>query len=310
MEKIENLFFYEKGLITEFNTPGHSNYFFFDQDDRVATVNMEFQHFHRFYEIHLLLDREASHLIEGKRFQLRPFDVVMLPPSLLHKSIYPDGPAVKRLIIDFKLPVLNDSTLSAECEKLLSPFYADVPIYRFERSIQEQLAGHINNVYKALKSDSEIKYLTAQSEFISFLECIFENRNANIYATTQENDLSAKIYSITSYIHSHYSDDITLESLSKQFFISTFYLSHRFKEITGFTLSTYIQMTRIRNAQQLLFKTNIKITEVASLCGFNSFSQFNRIFNKLCGISPSAFKQKTKDPAFNEIKFLPMISES
>ncbi|MEK4291367.1 helix-turn-helix transcriptional regulator [Paenibacillus sp. FSL R7-0163] len=73
--------------------------------------------------------------------------------------------------------------------------------------------------------------------------------------------------------------------------MSSYYLSHQFKLITGSTLTEYIQMTRVRNAQQLLIYTRLKISEIAGQCGFNSFSQFNRIFNKLSGVSPSEFRK-------------------
>lgn len=50
-------------------------------------------------------------------------------------------------------------------------------------------------------------------------------------------------------------------------------------------------MTRVRKAQQLLLHTRHKISDIAGQCGFNSFSQFNRIFNKQSGMSPSAFRK-------------------
>lgn len=50
-------------------------------------------------------------------------------------------------------------------------------------------------------------------------------------------------------------------------------------------------MTRVRNAQQLLIYTRLKISEIAGQSGFNSFSQFNRIFNKFSGMSPSEFRK-------------------
>ena len=55
-------------------------------------------------------------------------------------------------------------------------------------------------------------------------------------------------------------------------------------------LINYIQITRVRNAQQLLLYTDMKIADITTSCGFTSFSQFNRVFNKFCHTSPSQFR--------------------
>ena len=77
------------------------------------------------------------------------------------------------------------------------------------------------------------------------------------------------------------------------FYISPSYLSREFKRVTHFNLTNYIQMTRIKNAQYRLSATDNKITDIASDCGFTSFSQFNRIFNKVTGKSPREYRNAT-----------------
>lgn len=67
-------------------------------------------------------------------------------------------------------------------------------------------------------------------------------------------------------------------------------MSHQFRRVTGFSLINYIQITRVRNAQQLLLYTDMKIADITTSCGFTSFSQFNRVFNKFCHTSPSQFR--------------------
>ena len=99
------------------------------------------------------------------------------------------------------------------------------------------------------------------------------------------------MYEVSSYIHAHYNEDISLEFLSENFFISSSYLSREFKQVTGFNLSNYIQLTRIKNAQYRLVSSNDKISIIAQECGFSSFSQFNRVFNKIAGTSPREYRQ-------------------
>ena len=53
-------------------------------------------------------------------------------------------------------------------------------------------------------------------------------------------------------------------------------------------------MTRVRNVQAMLINTDLPITEIPGLCGFNSFSQFNRVFRKHIGISPSVYRKRNQ----------------
>ena len=61
-------------------------------------------------------------------------------------------------------------------------------------------------------------------------------------------------------------------------------------EVTGYTVVQYIQLTRIKNAQYLLLNSSNKITQISEQTGFSSFTQFNRVFRKFCGMSPSDYK--------------------
>lgn len=286
---INNKLNYEKEHLVEFGNPNETLYYFFDYDERSYDINMEFQHFHNFYEMHILLDTHANHIIEGKFYRIHLFDIVCLKPYLLHKSEYPQGPPKKRLIINFNLPSL-DSSLDKEIKEVISIFEAPLPIYRFEQKQQDILLGLLNDIFQLSKIKSQVNKLAIHSRFLAFLCTIYQFKNMSIYEPELLDTTASKIYNITSYIHNHYSDDLSLDFLAKNFYLSSYYLSHLFKEVTGFTLINYIQMTRIRNAQQLLLFTDKKITDIAEQCGFTSFSQFNRVFNKFCQTSPRNFK--------------------
>lgn len=286
---IDNLFYYEKECLIEINQSSHPLYYFFDYDERSFSINMQYQHLHPFYEINILLDDFADHIIEGTLFSMRKFDIACLRPNLLHKSEYPIGSPKKRLVIQFQIPT-KGSGIQTELEQILSIFHTDIPIYRFTRNHQEKLFNILNDICHIAKVESPIKSLLIHSKFIEFLTTLYLYHNKNSYISETEDIATNKIYSITTYIHSHFNEDLSLEALSKAFYMSTYYLSHQFKAVTGFTLTSYVQMTRIRNAQQMLLFTDKKITEIAQDCGFTSFSQFNRVFNKFYGSSPRDFK--------------------
>lgn len=291
---INNIALYEDKYTIRINAENDVLYYYFDYDERSADINMQFQHFHTFYELCIPLCPHATHFIEGNPYELRMFDIVGIPPNMLHKTQYPVGNPCKRLIIQFNLP-RSVTGLSNEYEQLAAVFNRDVPIFRFDVELQKKLYRKLNDIFLLAPKKDPMRDLIIHLNFVEFLTLLFLNQEQNIYSNeTEMTPMEQKIYSITSYIHAHYSEDLSLDLLADKFAISSCYLSHQFKDVTGFTLTDYIQMTRVRNVQSLLINTRAPITEVSLPCGFNSFSQFNRVFHKHIGMSPSEYRRRNQ----------------
>lgn len=290
---IDNLIYEPKYNILITPT-GSQLFYYFDWDERSYTVNMEFQHFHQFYEMFIYLDEEqAGHLIDGSWHDIRSGDIVAIKPSLLHKSAYPEGATCKRLVINFIIPSMP-APLDAHIKKILSIFDKELPFYRFEGKYKDLIFEKLNEIYYLSKTPNELTDLAIHNKFVEFLSLIYLYQNKNTYQDHVDFDnITSKIYNITAYIHSNYTEDLSLNSIAERFYISSYYLSHQFKRVTNFTLTEYIQLTRIRNAQTLLLSTDKPITDIAFSCGFNSFSQFNRAFNNFVGVSPSKFRKSS-----------------
>ncbi len=283
---------YEGKHMIRMGDPKEPFFYCFDYDERSHSVNMEFQHFHGFYEIFILLDDEASHIIEGQLYTLSLYDIVCLPPGLLHKTQYPVGLPKKRLIITFSLPEPFFHYLP-EYKQLLSLFDEQVPIFRFSGAALQSLISALNRIYLSDRAASSIQGLTTFQMIVDFLTVLYNNRARNQYKPVSTlGALTDKIYDICAYISAHFDEPLGLSGLAKQFYLSDYYLSHKFKEVTQFTLTDYIQHTRIRNAQQALMFSREHITQIAQACGFKSFAQFNRVFHKHCGISPSQYRKE------------------
>lgn len=289
---IQNLALYEDKYAIRVNSENDTLFYYFDYDVRSAEINMQFQHFHTFYELCVLLCPHAVHFVEGKPYRLEAFDIIGIPPNVLHQTQYPAGNPCKRLIIQFAMPKTVPG-LSNEYEQLVGVFHREVPIFRFDGELRKKLYGKLNDIFLLAPKTDPMRDLIIHQKFVEFLTLLYLNQGNNQYSNeTEMSPMERKIYSITSYIHSHYSEELSLERLAQQFCISSCYLSHQFKDITGFTITDYIQMTRVRNVQSLLINTQIPITEAAVPCGFASFSQFNRVFRKHIGMSPSQYRKQ------------------
>jgi AraC-like DNA-binding protein len=97
------------------------------------------------------------------------------------------------------------------------------------------------------------------------------------------------IWKAREFIEEHSGEELSLRRMAKAVNIHPNYLSERFKQITGMTFVEYVASTRFQRARGLLHR-DVRISEIAFAAGFQSLSQFNRIFKRLSGKSPTQFR--------------------
>ncbi len=99
-----------------------------------------------------------------------------------------------------------------------------------------------------------------------------------------------EIWRARSFIHEHSDEEISLAKVARFVNISPNHLSEKFKQVTGTNFVDYVARTRFEKAQLLLQDHNLRISEVAFAVGFQSLSQFNRVFSRLCHKSPTQYR--------------------
>ena len=90
----------------------------------------------------------------------------------------------------------------------------------------------------------------------------------------------------------------TMSTLAEQLGVSPRTLIRRFKSATGVSIGQYLQQRRLDEAQALLRRTNLSITEVGVAVGLNDPSHFSRMFREQTGVTPSAFRTAVRDKSF------------
>ncbi|HEY6111236.1 MAG TPA: AraC family transcriptional regulator [Chthoniobacterales bacterium] len=101
-----------------------------------------------------------------------------------------------------------------------------------------------------------------------------------------------EIWKARKFIEEHSAEELSLSKVAKAANISPNYLSEKFKEVTGINFVDYINRIRFEKACRLLHDVDLRISEIAFAVGFQSLSQFNRVFKKLAGQSPSAYRAR------------------
>jgi len=116
------------------------------------------------------------------------------------------------------------------------------------------------------------------------------NRFTEVALRNRDRAEPVEIWKARNFIHEHSDEDLSLTKVATSVHISPNYLSERFKEVTGVNFVDYIARHRIEKACKLLQDLNLRISEIAFAVGFQSLSQFNRVFRKLAGKSPTAYR--------------------
>lgn len=99
------------------------------------------------------------------------------------------------------------------------------------------------------------------------------------------------IYNIADYISDHYAESISLDGLAGIFYLSKFYLSRSFKEVTGYGVNEYVNILRTKRAKQLLEETTLSVSEIAGTVGYESITYFEKVFKTYMSISPLKYRK-------------------
>ena len=99
-----------------------------------------------------------------------------------------------------------------------------------------------------------------------------------------------EIWKARKFIEQHSAEELSLGMVAKTVNFNANYLSERFKQVTGVNFVEYVARIRFEKACDLLRNANPRISEIAFAVGFQSLSQFNRVFKRLSGKSPTQFR--------------------
>ena len=181
-------------------------------------------------------------------------------------------------------------------------FFGKTPFESIRHMMKEAQKGmafpmsSIMKVYERLSGLSQItNRFTALMEFLNILHTLSLCTGARTLATTSYakvniEDDSRRILRVKKYISDNYMYELRLKSLADLANMSESAFCRFFKLHTGRRLSDYIIDIRLGYATRLLIDTTETIAEISFKCGYNNMSNFNRIFKRKKGCSPTEFR--------------------
>lgn len=101
-----------------------------------------------------------------------------------------------------------------------------------------------------------------------------------------------ELFASLDYIHSHFSEDLSVEELAEREHLSPGRYRTVFRQVWGMSPKEYLIRLRMDKSMELLSGTDLSVGEVAGLVGFSDPLYFSRLFRKKTGISPLAYRKK------------------
>lgn len=244
-------------------------------------------HFHPELEFLYVLSGVLKLTTENQEYILQSGDIIFINSNTPHQT-ESLAAHTRFCLAQFRRPSLIKSSL-----KYLSDFLMDsnVSVYVFKENDPDhkELSGALLKMNEENKNQDLAYDYYITASIYSIIALLYRR---NFLSTENLNERSQieKIVPVIEYIDENYMMNISLESLAKTVNLNKDYLCRLFKKATNKTISDYINLVRVSNAEELL-KKNLNVTEAAYNVGFSSLSYFNTIFRKYKHFSPSIYKK-------------------
>jgi AraC-like DNA-binding protein len=241
-------------------------------------------HIHNNLEIYFGISGARCFVIDDLIYPVLEHDIFMINQFEAHRVEPLDGVEHKRYIFSIMPSFLK--SISSSATDLTECFYnkkAFPTRISLAKSHQKRMSELIDRLLNAQGFGADLIENAILMEVILLIMNISKSTTFEMPVSDNKH-----ISDILHYIDRSIDEDLSLESLSAQFYLSKGYLCRLFKEHTGTTINEYICAKRISRAKQLLTAGHT-VQETIFKVGFNDYANFIRRFKREVGVSPKKY---------------------
>lgn len=227
------------------------------------------------FEIFILLNGNVDYVIEGNQFHVNPYDIVLVNNDELHRSITKDDSHFECILLSINLDFFVKNNCSDFTDMIFNRNTGTNNVIPAGTVIE----SGIYDIYARLEQyiqEAPVCLAVVKSVIIELLY----NINKQIVKSTSINYNQKNIKPILEYINNNLTQELSLDLIANNFFLTKQYLCKIFKENTGFTVKKYISYKRIVLVREF-YSSGMSISEACIRAGFNDYSNFYRIFTKM-----------------------------
>lgn len=230
-------------------------------------------HYHDFYKIVFFIKGNVTYNIEGKNYELSPYDIVFVGKNQLHRPVISGLCEYERYVI-----YLSDDLLK-EDERLFlgfkEAFNKHENVLRLNASDNGKVIELLQGAYNRLKSDGFANDIYARLMVYEIILRLSETIAIKGFDYDGKVQYNAKISEACEYINNNLASDLSVDMLSEKFYTSKYYFMRQFKMQTGIPVHQYIIEKRIQYTNQLV-NDGMKVTVACIEAGFNDYSTYLR----------------------------------
>ena len=241
-------------------------------------------HWHDCFEIEFMLEGKATQVLNGEKYDMSAGTLYMLNPTDFH-SVKSKGAEVYNVM--FSEEVLDEAVLQKilGVEKNIVFTLTDRELIN-AKFIMTQMLFEFNN-------NSEFSSLLIKN----YMECLLMLilRKCTMEKEAKKDSENDSIRKALLYIHSKYRENPTLTQVAEVAGFNKNYFSGLFHQTTGKTYKEYLNALKLEHAKKLVLTSNLSITEICYAAGYNSLTNFLRMFKLQYGVSPAAMRKSHRN---------------
>ncbi|WP_099466959.1 GH39 family glycosyl hydrolase [Konateibacter massiliensis] len=271
------------------------------EKDSNALMEYDFQiekqqasHFHYDIELLYVLEGEIALQVEKEVFEMKADDLIIINSNKRH-SYQANGDVLlgcfhisyQRLSI-----LLNSSQIFFWCNSIID-----------KNRAYDSLRDMMRQIFDQYFEESDQGKIYLSSLYYQLLHIIVSNFlvKHDDRRFEQDRDIEEeRVAEIYNYIHTNYSQQISLNDLSEKIYLSVPYLSKYIKKKFGQNFIDYVNSIRLFHAMDDLLYTDKTIMYIAMENGFANTASFNAAFKKVHEMAPSEYRQKMKPQKIKE----------
>lgn len=261
-------------------------------------------HYHDFHKILIFLQGNVSYVIEGKQYDLKPEDIVLVQAGEIHRPVIHDTSLYERIIIyvspSFFEACLTEGNDLFQCFTKASRQSSGLIRLPDSDKSDQTKSGHTSPLKVSLSSvcrDLAASFrdkgfasaLYQKTKFMEFLILLNRIILEDTFSYTDAMTSNPVVQNILKYINDHITEEtLSVDTIANAAFLNRSYLMHLFKEETGYTVGKYISEKRMFLARSHIMK-GMSVTEACYRSGFKNYSAFYYAYKNKYGSSPRKY---------------------
>ena len=240
-------------------------------------------------------DRKA-YLLDGS-YTVHPGTVTLMAPFVYHRTVSISNHEYERFQVKYSQKAAD--SIIQEIGQPAFDLLNEVKVFPLEEPIQSYVAHIFEEMEYEYKRQSKHADRLMQGLLDRLLitlvdYCEVHPECLKGYADSYPAPINRQIVDALYYMENHYMHNPSLKETASTVFLSQYYFSHLFKAQTGKTYSEYLNLIKLRHAQELLVRSQKAMSEIAQLTGYPNGSYLCDVFKKYLGISPKDFRKNNR----------------